>query len=101
MQFDAGRYNVPTYEAMKRKFKYAGIPVPKVVYWNVNASRVQFAADTGETNVRYISGCTPQVIQALMKDNVSSPEEYMQLTLRKYDKAAKKVTRDEKNRRWI
>ena len=91
MQFDKSMYNVPTFDEAKEKFERAGIPMPEVVFWNVNAERVQFAADTTEKNIRYVSGCTPQVIKALLEDNAASPEEFMMNTLRKYEAAAKEA----------
>lgn len=85
MEFDVGTANVPTYEEMKNKFANAGIPLPELVFWNVDARRVHFAADKDDPNVRFVSGLSGNVIEAIIDNEAIDPVDFMKKTLAKYD----------------
>lgn len=85
MEFDCGTTNVPTYETMKQKFESAGFPLPELIYWNVCARRVHFAAPAGESNVKYVSGFSAAVLDAILHHGSLEAEEMMRRTLAKYD----------------
>ncbi|MBQ3273173.1 MAG: DUF2828 family protein, partial [Solobacterium sp.] len=74
-----------TYETMKQKFESAGFPLPEIIYWNVCARRVHFAAPAGESNVKYVSGFSAAVLDAILHHGSLEAEEMMRRTLAKYD----------------
>lgn len=82
MQFDRGTRNVPTYEEAKEMFDEAGIPLPKIVFWNV-ASRVDFPSSDLK-NVRFVSGLSQYTVEAILNDSAASAAEFMELTVSKY-----------------
>lgn len=85
MEFDVGTSNVPTYEEMKNKFKNANIPLPELVFWNVDARRVHFAADKDDPNVRFVSGLSGNLIETIIDNEAIDPIDFMKQTLAKYD----------------
>lgn len=84
MQFNCGATNVPTYESMKEKFELAGIPLPEIVYWNVEARTVTFAADASQPNIRFVSGMSNSIISDLIHNKSMSAYDHMIKTLSKY-----------------
>ena len=84
MEFDYGTENVPTYETMKEKFDKAGIPLPEIVYWNVDARRVHFAAKADQPNIRFVSGMSKNIIDSIINNESVSAYDLMVKTLEKY-----------------
>jgi hypothetical protein len=66
-----GRYNNDSasvesdVERYRRKWEAHGYKMPRVIYWNVNASK-DTILDKGE-NVAYVSGCSPVLFEQIMK----------------------------------
>ena len=87
MQFDHGTTDVPTYEEAKEMFDEAGIPLPRIVYWNV-ASRVDFPSSDLE-NVRFVSGLSQYTIEAILNDNAADAVTFMKDTIAKYSPVLK------------
>lgn len=92
MEFDQGVSNVPTYETMKEKFDKAGIPLPEIVYWNVKAHHVHFAADPSQPNIRFVSGASNHVIDSIINNKAVSAADLMLHTLKKYEEVCSKLT---------
>ena len=70
MQIDYGsRFygsNVATeMESMRREWEKAGLKMPKLVYWNVEARGAANFLDDGP-NVTYVSGCSPVIFQQVI-----------------------------------
>ena len=70
MQIDCGsRFygsNVATeMESMRREWEKAGLKMPKLVYWNVEARGAANFLDDGP-NVTYVSGCSPVIFQQVI-----------------------------------
>ena len=70
MQIDCGsRFygsNVATeMESMRREWEEAGLKMPKLVYWNVEARGAANFLDDGP-NVTYVSGCSPVIFQQVI-----------------------------------
>lgn len=84
MQFNCGAKNVPTYESMKEKFEAANIPLPEIVYWNVAARTVTFAADASQPNIRFVSGMSNNIINDLIQCKSINAYDFMLKTLEKY-----------------
>lgn len=92
MQFNQGTMNsgVSTFEHAKMQFASHGIPFPEIVFWNVNARRVQFPTSNNE-DVKLVSGFSKGVLESVMNDTTLSAEEYMLDTLSRYEVIAKKI----------
>lgn len=91
MEFDYGVDNVPTYESMESKFRYANLPLPEIVYWNVDARRVHFASNLDHPNIKYVSGASINVIDSIIKGSDLDAVELMKKTLMKYEKIIKTI----------
>lgn len=70
MQIDCGsRFygsNVATeMESMRREWEKAGLKMPKLVYWNVEARGAANFLDDGP-NVTYVSGCSPTIFKSVV-----------------------------------
>lgn len=70
MQIDCGNRfygsNVATeMESMRREWEKAGLKMPKLVYWNVEARGAANFLDDGP-NVTYVSGCSPVIFQQVI-----------------------------------
>lgn len=70
MQIDCGsRFygsNVATeMESMRKEWENAGLKMPKLVYWNVEARGAANFLDDGP-NVTYVSGCSPVIFQQVI-----------------------------------
>ena len=92
MQFDVGTSGVPTYEEAKSMFEEARIPMPQIVYWNVN-SRADFPS-TDLQNVRLVSGYSQFIIEGVLKDTALDAVEFMKNELKKYDPVLKLINKD-------
>lgn len=84
MQFNQGARNVPTYEVMKEKFEAANIPLPEIIYWNVDARRVTFAADPSNPNIKFVSGMSNNILIDLLNNKSIDAYDYMMQVLNKY-----------------
>ncbi|MBS4462317.1 DUF2828 family protein [Aerococcaceae bacterium zg-B36] len=90
MEFDLGVDNVPTYETVKNKFESAGMKLPEVVFWNVNARAIRFPVSKHE-NVKLVSGFSPNILKGVMENNLDSAESFMLKTLEPYEKVAELI----------
>ncbi|MGL5574484.1 MAG: DUF2828 family protein [Sarcina sp.] len=86
MQFDSGcrtRSTETLMESVKREWSEKGYEVPKLVWWNVNASRYEsrFPMTIDEAGVQYVSGCSPVILKTLMKGEFLSPIEVVKETV--------------------
>lgn len=79
MEFDkATRSNDRTnVEAYKQKFVDAGYTPPDVVFWNVNASSVQFPATDNAPGVSLVSGFSPDLFTSLLEEGEMTPYQMM------------------------
>jgi hypothetical protein len=83
MQFDAcARYDNSAIEMIARKYEAAGYEMPKVVFWNLNASGnapVKF----NDSGVALVSGFSPTIVKAVLDADFDdfTPEAIMLKTL--------------------
>ena len=70
MEIDSGSYwrnkeNAKTeMEKIALEWENAGLKLPKLVYWNVDARHNTFLG--GDSNISYISGCSPSIFQGVL-----------------------------------
>lgn len=78
MQFNPTRSGDTNYEDARQKFESRGYQLPKIVWWNVNASSDQPVTINDNGNV-LVSGCTPNIFKQVLKS--STPEQMMLETI--------------------
>ena len=83
MEFDGETINVPTYETFKKLFNDKGLILPEVIYLNVNAKRIHFAA-TKDDQIKLISGASQNLLEMLYKGENLSPKDLVNKTLSPY-----------------
>jgi hypothetical protein len=79
MQFNQGvQHGSETMlEAMKREYAKAGYAMPKVCYWNLNASYGNFPSVANEGGVALVSGFSPKVLESVLAAKDFSPASVM------------------------
>ncbi len=83
MEFDGETINVPTYETFKKLFNDKGLILHEVIYLNVNAKRIHFAA-TKDDQIKLISGVSKNLLEILYKGENLSPKDLVDKTLSPY-----------------
>ena len=83
MEFDSGTEDVPTHEDAKRMFEEAGLPMPVVIYWNVN-SRNGCIPTVDENNVVLVSGASPATMRYIENSDKYNPIDIMEAAISKY-----------------
>lgn len=83
MEFDGETINVPTYETFKKLFTDKGLLLHEVIYLNVNAKRIHFAA-TKDDQIKLISGVSKNLLEILYKGENLSPKDLVDKTLSPY-----------------
>ena len=53
-------------ELIRKEWAAAGVKVPKLVYWNVNARHNNILDDIDNPEITYISGCSPIILQNVL-----------------------------------
>ncbi len=80
MQFNQGYSYVHTTTAHQRltaKFKAAGYEIPKMVYWNLNATYGNSPITMHDTGACLVSGFSPSILTAVMAAKAFNPYEVM------------------------
>lgn len=74
------------YQKMEKEFSAAGYKIPKVVFWNLNASFGNFPASQDQENVCLVSGFSPFVMEAIASANLKkiTPQSIMMSVIQPY-----------------
>jgi hypothetical protein len=84
--------DVPQFETaygkMKKAFADHGYTIPKVIFWNLNASYGNFPSTSTEEGVAMVSGFSPFIMKAIVDADLDriSPQSIMESTIEKYVK---------------
>jgi hypothetical protein len=84
MQFDACvKHNDSAMEMIERKYQNAGYAVPKVVFWNLNASYGNAPVKFDKSGTALVSGFSPAIVKPLLSCDIDSfsPESIMMETI--------------------
>lgn len=84
MQFDACvEYDDSALQAIERNYRNAGYEMPKVVFWNLNASYGNAPVKFNETGTALVSGFSPAIVKPLLSCDMDSftPEAIMLKTI--------------------
>jgi hypothetical protein len=81
MQFDKcavdnnGYVNNTTqlFNIIKQKWQGTGYKIPKLTFWNVNATKESFPMTVDEAGVQFVSGHSPSIFTSILKDNFVTP----------------------------
>lgn len=70
MEIDGGSYwnqytRATEMERIRQEWKAAGLKMPKLVYWNVNA-RHNLILDEAKDGITYVSGCSPIIFESVL-----------------------------------
>jgi hypothetical protein len=82
MQFDqalgyAGRSAKTIFKDMKDKFNNNGYELPKIIFWNLNASYGNYPTMTSEDNVALVSGFSPSVLKSILSSESFTSRDIM------------------------
>lgn len=85
MQFDACAQNGAgtNFEVIKRKYAASGYTMPKLVFWNVNASNSDYPVTVNDQGVCLVSGCSPSILKSVLSAKTFTPTDIMLETLNK------------------
>jgi hypothetical protein len=79
MQFDCsyvdGR-SVTAFDMVKAEYAAAGYEIPKIVFWNLNASNKTIPVTKDETGTAMVSGYSPSLMKGILKGGMT-PEQIM------------------------
>lgn len=79
MQFDvACNDNRSTnFEVIKAKYAAAGYVMPKLIFWNVNATSNQTPVVLDDKGTCLVSGCSPAILQSVLSGKIVDPVQVM------------------------
>jgi hypothetical protein len=79
MQFNVGTgYNNKTnFEVIKEKYERAGYELPKLVWWNVNATNKDFPVTVDDNGTCIVSGCSPSILKSVLSAKTFTPIDVM------------------------
>ena len=85
MQFDVAcnGNQMTNFEAIKAKYRAAGYEMPKLVFWNVNATKGDFPVTVNDQGVCLVSGCSPSILKSVLSSKLFTPADVMLETLNK------------------
>ena len=85
MQFDActSNRNATNFATIKSKYAAAGYAMPKLVFWNVNASNSDYPVTVNDQGVCLVSGCSPSILKSVLAAKAFTPTDIMLETLNK------------------
>jgi hypothetical protein len=91
MQFDAAteKYDwtnttpKTNFEVIKEKYQNSGYKMPKLVFWNVNASNGDYPVTVNDDGVCLISGCSPSILKSVLSAKTFTPTDVMMETINK------------------
>jgi uncharacterized protein involved in type VI secretion and phage assembly len=84
MQFDqCTQYDDSAFQAVQRLYRDAGYEVPKVVFWNLNATYGNCPVSFDQKGVALVSGFSPAIVKPLLAGDLDnlSPESLMLQTI--------------------
>ncbi len=81
MEFDSCCNGKTNLEVIKEKYKAAKYELPRIVFWNVNASSKQSPVKYDEKGTCLVSGCSPAILKSVLSAKIVTPIEVMLETI--------------------
>jgi hypothetical protein len=69
--------NETAMQSIRQQYEEAGFHLPKIVFWNLNASRGNVPVRFDESGTALISGFSPSIMKSLMEAGEITPEGVM------------------------
>ena len=77
--------DLPIFDRMRKEFKANGYELPKIVFWNLaGATYGGTPACKSSKNVALISGFSPKILEAVLRDGELIPMQVMETAVAKY-----------------
>lgn len=75
MEFDTAMSNPyhTNYEAIRKSYSDYGYDMPKIVFWNINASRNNFPVSSRDENTLLVGGFSPSIMKHILKTGSVTP----------------------------
>lgn len=80
MEFDrcaTGGNDKALFDTIRERYERAGIKMPDLVFWNVNARNIQSPSTMSATGVQLVSGASPSIFTNLLKGRLLTAYELM------------------------
>lgn len=81
MQFDVADPGRTNFQTLQEKYERAGYIMPKLVFWNLSSSNIDFPATASEKNVALVSGFSPDLLSLFLEDGDFTPYGVMRKAL--------------------
>lgn len=85
MQFDncmeKSLNNHTNYQVINKKYKNSGYKKPEIIFWNIVSSTIDFPVSSHEKNTALLSGFSPNILSAILKNKDFSPYNILRETL--------------------
>lgn len=73
--------NMTNYEIIRQKYKTAGYKLPRLVWWNVNATGTDSPVTVNDQGTCLVSGCSPSILKSVLSAKVFTPTDVMLETI--------------------
>jgi hypothetical protein len=73
MQFDScARFDDRAKEMIARKYEAAGYPMPRIIFWNLNAAYESTPVRFDDRGVCHVSGFSPAIMKSVLANDLQS-----------------------------
>jgi len=85
MAIDVGNStnSMTNFELIKQKYKNAGYELPKLIWWNVNATGSDSPVTINDQGTCLVSGCSPSILKSVLSAKTFTPVDVMLETVNK------------------
>lgn len=84
MEFDCCGPTTTNFELIKKKYADAGIKLPELIFWNVNARSGSTPVTMDESGTALVSGCSPSIFESVIGEDFN-PISIMHEVIDRYD----------------
>jgi len=74
-------WNPTAQQMISQMYQDAGYAMPQIVYWNIQSRGNNIPVSFNETGTALVSGFSPAIMTSLIKGEIVSPEQIMDLTI--------------------
>jgi hypothetical protein len=74
-------WNPTAQQMINQMYQDAGYAMPQIIYWNIQSRGNNVPVSFNETGTALVSGFSPAIMTSLIKGEIVSPEQIMDLTI--------------------
>ena len=74
-------WNPTAQQMISQMYQDAGYAMPQIIYWNIQSRGNNIPVSFNETGTALVSGFSPAIMTSLIKGEIVSPEQIMDLTI--------------------